>query len=57
MRDVPNLDGSNMNDRLNSHVGENDEAIDTDPYSSETIEHDCDLASGIRGAEQGVEDR
>jgi hypothetical protein len=46
-----------MNDRLNSPVGENDETIDADPLCSKTIEYDSDLASAIRGAGQGAENR
>ena len=54
---VPHPDGSDMNDRLNAHVGEDDETIDGDAYCSETTEHDGVLASGIRRAGQGAENR
>ena len=55
--DVPHPDGSDMNDRRSSYVRENDETLDMDPYFPGTIEHDSDLASGIRGAGQGAQDR
>jgi hypothetical protein len=54
---VPHPDGSDMNDRLNAHVGENDEMTDADRYCSETIEPNSDPASGICGAGQDVENR
>ena len=54
--DVPDPDGSDMNDRPSSCVRENDETLDMDRYFPGTIEHDSDLASGIRGAGQGVEE-
>ena len=46
-----------MNDRLDAHVGENDEMTDAGRYCSETIEHNSDPASGICGAGQDVENR